>query len=221
MVLALPMIVIPGRVPALAPVGPVHKILVVAVATLVGLLSILPIVNMVSPRQVMIASYNRFHLVGSYGAFGGVTRERYEIVIEGTQDEVLTPSTKWSEYEFKGKPGDPSRMPPQIAPYHLRLDWAMWFAAMSPEPNDLWFFHLIQKLLESDAATLGLMGRNPFPQGRPHYIRAEYYAYAFTTPDERRTTGRWWDRRLVNTYLRPVSLDDPAFRSLLARQGWL
>ncbi len=221
MVLALPMIVIPGRVPALAPAGPVHKFLVVAVATLVGLLSILPIVNMVSPRQAMIASYNRFHLVGSYGAFGGVTRERYEIVIEGTQDEVLTPSTKWSEYEFKGKPGDPSRMPPQIAPYHLRLDWAMWFAAMSPEPNDPWFFHLIQKLLESDAATLGLMGRNPFPQGRPHYIRAEYYAYAFTTPDERRTTGRWWDRRLVNTYLRPVSLDDPAFRSLLARQGWL
>jgi Lipase maturation factor len=215
-VLALPMIVIPGRAPALAPAGTVHRSLAFAVATVVAWLSILPIVNMLSPHQTMIASYNRFHLVGTYGAFGGITRERYEIVLEGTRDEVLTPSTRWSEYEFKGKPGDPTRMPPQIGPYHLRLDWLMWFAAMSPEATDPWFFHLIQRLLENDPATLGLMGRNPFPEAPPRYIRAQYYAYTFTTPEERRTTRRWWHRRLVSTYMRPVSLDDPGFRSLLA-----
>lgn len=217
-VLALPMIVIPARPPALEPAGAVHRGFVIAVAVLVAVLSIEPVRNMLSPRQAMNASYNPFHLVGTYGAFGSVTRERYEIVIEGTQDATLTPATRWVEYEFKGKPGDPMRRPPQIAPYHLRLDWLMWFAAFSPSPDDPWFFHLIGKLLQGDAATLSLMGRNPFPDRPPHYIRAEYYRYQFATPDERRTTGRWWDRDLLGLYLRPVSLGDPAVRDMLLQQ---
>ncbi|MGA2714572.1 MAG: lipase maturation factor family protein [Bryobacteraceae bacterium] len=221
MVLALPMIVIPGRIPALVQPGTVYKSLLVAVAVLVAVLSIKPIRNMLSPRQAMNASYNPFHLVGTYGAFGSITRTRYEIVIEGTPDDPSTPSAQWLTYEFKGKPGDPARMPAQIAPYHLRLDWLMWFAAMSPSPDDTWFFHLVQRLLEGDAATLGLMGRNPFPDRPPRYIRAQYYEYTFTTPEERKTTGRWWNRQLLSSDLRPVSLDDPEFRSLLIRQGWL
>jgi hypothetical protein len=96
----------------------------------------------------------------------------------------------------------------------------MWFAAMSPQPEDPWFFHLIQKLLQGDAATLSLMGRNPFPDRPPRSIRAQYYEYSFTTPDERRATGRWWNRHLLGSFLRPVSLTDPEFRSLLALQGW-
>jgi hypothetical protein len=221
MVLAVPMIAIPGRVPALVASGAAYKAVVIAVAVLVAVLSIEPIRNMLSPRQAMNASYNPFHLVGTYGAFGSITRTRYEIAIEGTRDDASTPSAQWLPYEFKGKPGDPSRMPAQIAPYHLRLDWLMWFAAMSPSPDDPWFFHLVQRLLEGDAATLGLMGRNPFPDRPPRFIRAQYYEYAFTTPEERKTTGRWWNRRLLSSYLRPVSLDDPEFHSLLIRQGWL
>lgn len=219
MVLALPMIQIPGKVPALDSAGLVYKFCVAAVAILVAVLSVNPIRNMLSPRQAMNESFNSLHLVGTYGAFGSITRERYEIVIEGTRDQTLTPATHWSEYEFKGKPGDPARLPAQIAPYHLRLDWLMWFAAMSPSPNDPWFFHLIEKLLQNDAPTLALMGRNPFPDQPPHYIRALYYLYRFATPDERRATGRWWDRTLVNTYMRPVSLDDAAFRDYLLREG--
>ena len=220
MILALPMITVPGRIQALDPAGLGFKYCAIGAGVLVALMSINPIRNMLSPRQAMNESFNSLHLVGTYGAFGSITRERYEIVIEGTNDEALTPDTKWLEYEFKGKPGDPSRMPPQIAPYHLRLDWLMWFAAMNPAPDDPWFFHLIQKLLQGDPATLGLMGRNPFSNKPPRYIQAQYYRYSFTTPDERRATGRWWDRQLVATYLRPVSLDDAAFRSLISRQGW-
>lgn len=221
MVLALPMIAIPGKTPALDAAGPVYKYSVWGVAALVAIMSINPIRNMLSAGQAMNESFNPLHLVGTYGAFGSVTRDRYEIVIEGTRDDNLTASTQWTEYEFKAKPGDPARMPPQIAPYHLRLDWLMWFAAMSPSPDDPWFFHLMQKLLQGDPATLGLMGRNPFPGRPPRYVRALYYLYDFTTPEERRKTGHWWERRLINTYLRPISLDDPAFRSLLAREGWL
>src|SRR6202011_4580671 len=97
-----------------------------AIFVLVTALSTKPIRNLLSPQQVMNTVYNRFHFVGTYGAFGGITRGRYEIVVEGTEERVITPSTKWQEYEFKGKPGDIRRMPPQIAPYHLRLDWLMW-----------------------------------------------------------------------------------------------
>lgn len=220
MILALPMIAIPGRIPSLDPAGLAYRYCVIGAGIVIALLSINPVRNMLSSRQAMNESFNPLHLVGTYGAFGSITRERYEIVIEGTRDEMPTPETQWLPYEFKGKPGDPSRMPPQIAPYHLRLDWLMWFAAMSPSPDDLWFFHFIEKLLQGDPATLGLIGPNPFPNRPPRYIRAQYYRYQFTTPDERRATGRWWDRNLVSTYLRPISLGDPAFRDLIARQGW-
>src|SRR5260370_2347644 len=108
-------------------------------------MSVQPVRNMISPRQVMNTSYNPFHLVGTYGAFGSITRQRFEVIVEGTDDAVLTPATKWSEYEFKGKPGDVTRMPSQIAPYHLRLDWLMWFAAMSPYYSHPWFVPFVCK----------------------------------------------------------------------------
>ena len=64
-------------------------------------------------------------------------------MIEGTDDATVTTGTTWREYEFKGKPGDPARRPPQVAPYHLRLDWLMWFEAMAPAPQSEWFFNLL------------------------------------------------------------------------------
>ena len=63
---------------------------------------------------------------------------------------MITPATKWREYEFKGKPGDVDYVPPQIAPYHLRLDWLMWFAAMSSYQDYPWFVNFVAKLLEGD-----------------------------------------------------------------------
>jgi hypothetical protein len=161
---------------------------------------------MLSPSQVMNTSFEPLHLVNTYGAFGTITRTRYEIVIEGTDEPNVTPDTAWREYEFKGKPGDPARRPPQIAPYHLRLDWLMWFEAFSPQPQDEWFIALLQQLLRGDAATLSLLKTNPFPGGAPRLLRARYYRYWFTTADERRQTGRWWNRQLVSEYVRPITL---------------
>src|SRR5438046_10703452 len=92
------------------------------------------------------------------GAFGSTTRVRYEIVVEGTAASDLTAGgTAWSEYEFKGKPGDPRRLPPQVAPYHLRLDWLMWFAAMSSPVDHPWFVPFLIKPLPNDSATLKLL----------------------------------------------------------------
>jgi len=198
-----------------------HRVIVYSLAALVAYLSIQPVRNMISPDQVMNTVYNRLHLVGTYGAFGSITRPRYEVIVEGTGDAVLTGSTQWREYEFKGKPGATGRIPPQFAPYHLRLDWLMWFAALSSYSRQPWFVNFVAKLLENDRPILSLLGTNPFPDAPPKYVRAQLYEYHFTTPQERSRTGQWWKRELVRQYFPPVSLRDEGFRDLLERQGWL
>ncbi len=176
-----------------------------------------PALNMLSAGQIMNTSYNPLHLVGTYGAFGTVTRERDEIVLEGTDESVLLPTTRWREYEFKGKPGDLSRLPAQVAPYHLRLDWLMWFAAMYPSYaayGEPWFPRLVDKLLQNDRPTLALLANDPFPSAPPRFIRARLYRYRFAAPAERRETGRCWDRKLVGEYLPPVSRSEGGLRVL-------
>ena len=198
-----------------------YRVAAGALLLLVAILSVPVIRNLLSPRQVMNTVYNRFHLVGTYGAFGSITRPRYEVVVEGTDEVALTPSSKWREYEFKGKPTDLARMPRQIAPYHLRLDWLMWFAAMSSYEQHPWFVNFLGKLLQGDRAVLGLLETNPFPNQPPRYVRAQLYIYQFTTPAERAATGHWWKREPAAMYFPPVSMHTPAFHSLLERQGWL
>lgn len=197
------------------------RILTAAILLLVVILSLKPVKNLLSRRQVMNTVYNRFHFVGTYGAFGGITRERYEIVIEGTDEAVLTTSTKWREYEFKGKPGDPSRMPPQIAPYHLRLDWLMWFAAMGSYQRHPWFIHLAAKLLQGDKPVISLLKHNPFPDVPPRYLRAQRYLYRFSSWRERSEMGLWWIREPAGNYFPTVSLQSPALRLMLQQMRWM
>lgn len=201
--------VLPVAAPATAPTPLYLQVAAVLVGVLVVARSVGPVRNMLSSTQVMNTSFDPFHLVNTYGAFGSITQDRYEIVVEGTADEEITDDTEWQAYEFKGKPTDPERRPPQVAPYHLRLDWQLWFAAMSPTPRrQPWFTRLLVKFLEGDEATLDLLAANPFPDKPPEHVRATRYRYRYTTPEEREETGRWWHREPVGTYVRPVSLDD-------------
>jgi len=181
-----------------------YVVLVCAVTALMVVLSYWPVRNMISRGQQMNVSFNTLHLANTYGAFGNVTRLRHEIVIEGTDDERPTGETVWREYEFKGKPGDVRRLPRQFAPYHLRLDWQMWFAALSPGYALGWFEPFVARLLEGDRDTLRLLRSNPFPDAPPTHVRALLYRYRFTTGQERRATGDWWHRTLVREYLPPV-----------------
>ncbi|MGW7662864.1 lipase maturation factor family protein [Streptomyces sp. NPDC054756] len=178
----------------------------VVVAVLVGL-SYRPVANMISRRQVMNRSFDPLHLVNTYGAFGSVSRVRYEVVIEGTTDTAPREDSDWREYEFKGKPGDPRRWPRQFAPYHLRLDWLMWFAALSPSYAGSWFGTLMERLLENDRATLRLLRRSPFPADEPpRFVRARLFRYRYTTWRELRETGACWERTYVREYLPPTRL---------------
>jgi hypothetical protein len=185
------------------------------------LMSVPVVANMLSAGQIMNTSFNSLHLVGTYGAFGSIARTRYEVVVEGADDEVITADTAWKEYQFKSKPDDLSYRPPQIAPYHLRLDWLMWFAAMSSYQDYPWFVNLLAKLLQGDRQVLGLLRINPFERKPPRFIRAVRYVYQFTTPAEHKQTDLWWRRTSSATYFPVVSLETPAFRQMLQSQGWL
>jgi hypothetical protein len=84
----------------------------------------------------------------------------------------------------------------------------MWFAAFSTPDEHPWFTALLAQLLRGDTATLSLLETNPFPDKPPRWIRARYYEYRFTTPDERRRNGLWWNRRDMGLYMPPVRLPD-------------
>jgi hypothetical protein len=193
--------------PALAAPARWWLVLVLAAAAATLVASRHPVMNMLSSRQRMNASFNPYHLVGTYGAFGSVTRTRYEVVLEGTRDPRPGPDSDWREYGFKAKPTDPQRRPRQWAPYHLRLDWLMWFLAFGPLPggrHHRWFGRLVQALLEADPGVLRLLRHDPFGGQPPTAVRARRYVYRFTTPAQRRATGAWWDRELVGEFLAPT-----------------
>ena len=214
-------LVVPLHTPPLHPAAPPYTWLVYGLTAVTAVLSVKPALNLLSKDQVMNYNYNPLHIVNAYGAFGSVTRERFEVVVEGTSrpdDEHDGEPAAWLEYEFKAKPGDPRRRPPQIAPYHLRLDWLMWFLPFSasvqdgrlfprmrPEP---WFVRFVGKLLEGDGAVLGLMHKNPFPQAPPARVRASFYRYEFASREEQQSTGEVWKRSRVGEFLPPVSRDD-------------
>lgn len=178
------------------------------VAALVVVLSWWPVKNLVSSGQKMNASFDPLRLVNTYGAFGSISRHRDEIIVEGTADPDPGPDTVWLEYEFKGKPGDVMRRPRQFAPYHLRLDWLMWFLPLSDRHRRPWFPAFLRRLLINDPAMIGLLRHNPFADEPPAVIRARRWRYRYTTPAERRASGAWWHRELVSGFVRPIRRAD-------------
>ncbi|EGC35702.1 hypothetical protein DICPUDRAFT_151904 [Dictyostelium purpureum] len=128
--------------------------------------------------QRIHSALSLYHLTGTYGLFSHVTTERYEIIIEGSYDQV-----EWSPYEFYYKPGNLSRHPPFVFPGHQpRLDWQMWFAALSKDSNSQpWLIHFMAKLLEGSPEVLSLVEYSPFPVDKPpSFVRAQKYRYQFT-----------------------------------------
>ncbi|MGO1543767.1 MAG: lipase maturation factor family protein [Gulosibacter sp.] len=152
-------------------------------------------------KQRMNASFNRLHLANAYGAFGSMTKERREFVIEGTL--ALEPRDEdWRAYEFPGKPGDVMRTPRQFAPYHLRLDWLMWFAALGAY-REKWFARFLDRLLRAEPSILRLLRVDPFDGEPPALIRVRVFEYRYATRAERRETGAYWVRTQVGTLVKP------------------
>ncbi|MGE5185461.1 MAG: lipase maturation factor family protein [Acidobacteriota bacterium] len=176
----------------------------------------LPVVdNLTSHHQAMNRSYDRLELVNTYGAFGSVGMERYELVIEGTLD--ADPATAhWAAYELPCKPGDLARRPCVLGPYHRRLDWLIWFAAMDEVPREAWVIHLVWKLLDGDRGIRTLLAVDPFAGQPPKWVRIRRFRYHFAPPG----SDAWWTRDDEKLWLEPVSLATPGLRDALARFGW-
>ena len=189
------------------------------VTALVAVLSVRPVTNMLSSRQIMNTSFDPLHLVNTYGAFGSIGRERLAVIFEGTDaDNPFDPETSWKDYPYIALPVDTNKRPPQIAPYQPRLDWQMWFASMSTPQEYPWTLHLVWKLLHNDADALSLFAKNPFPTGAPKFVRATLYRYKFAEPNN--PSHQWWTRELLGSWLPPLSADDPRLRRFLQQAGW-
>ena len=141
-------------------------------------------------------------VVNRYGLFAVMTTQRLEISLEVSDDGV-----RWREYPFRWKPGDVTRRPAFVAPYHPRLDWQMWFAALSEFGRDRWFLAFCRALLEGSPSVHALLGRDPHPGAPPRYVRALAYDYHFSDAATRRSTGAWWTRKLVGPYGPALALE--------------
>ncbi|XP_055900054.1 lipase maturation factor 2-like isoform X2 [Biomphalaria glabrata] len=155
-----------------------------------------------------------FQITSSYGLFRMMTGAdgRPELILEGHANN-RTAEDGWKPYAFLYKPGDVSECPPVVAPHQPRLDWQMWFAALSNYQNNPWFLNLVYRLLQNEPDVLDLMGPNPFPNKPPKYIRAFLYHYYFTSPKDckGKTKCNWWKREKKSEYIPALSLTEPTF----------
>jgi len=131
-----------------------------------------------------------FGIVNTYGPFAVMTRVRNEIVIEGSTDK-----STWQEYQFKYKPGDLEKCPGWVA-----------FAALNKPEHERWFFNLLIRLLQNSEPVMAIFKHNPFPDDPPASVRARFYEYTFTSIEERKKTGKCWNRSLVGEYFPPISI---------------
>lgn len=189
------------------------------VTIVISVLSFQPVINMLSPGQIMNTSFDPLDLVNTYGAFGTVGQERLNVIFEGTTDEDSTDKANWKPYIYKGLPVLLNQQPPQIAPYQLRLDWQMWFASMSSPDEYPWTLNLAWKLLHNDKAVISLFAGNPFPQEPPRYVRAVLYRYNFAKPGNQQ--GLYWEREQISLWLPPMSANDPRLINFLKGEGWI
>ena len=151
--------------------------------------------------EELLDAFGPFRSVNGYGLFRVMTTERPEIVVEGSRDGV-----EWKPYEFRWKPGDPMRRPGFVEPFHPRLDWQMWFAALDPQGYRALLESLIEHLLDGSPEVLALLERNPFPDAPPKYVRLKYFRYFFSSQEERASSGAWWIREPRGNLTEPVSL---------------
>uniref|UniRef100_A0A3B1J944 Lipase maturation factor n=1 Tax=Astyanax mexicanus TaxID=7994 RepID=A0A3B1J944_ASTMX len=199
----------------------IRRVVNVALGVLIAYLSVPVVINLLSPRQVMNTSFDPLRIVNTYGAFGSITKERTEVILQGTlSEDHKAEGVVWEEFDFVCKPGAVDRRPCLISPYHYRLDWLMWFAAFQTYEQNEWVIQIAGRLLANDSTVLSLLGHNPF-EGRekPRWIRGEHYRYKFTRPGSSSAAqGKWWARKRIGPYFPPLNLE--GLRSYFKSRNW-
>lgn len=148
-----------------------------------------------APFSGLVQVTSGLSLVNNYGPFAVMTKERPEIIVQGSNDGEV-----WQDYLFNYKPDKLDKPLTWNIPHQPRLDWQMWFAALQQPAAIPWFGRFMLKLQEGSPAVLSLLANNPFPDKPPVYLRALLYRYLYTTPKQRRTTGQIWRREYWRMY---------------------
>jgi hypothetical protein len=142
-----------------------------------------------------VVALEPFRIANQYGLFAVMTRGRYEIEFQGSNDDGKT----WTAYPFRYKPQETKEAPRIYAPYQPRFEWNLWFASLNNWEQNRFVLYAEEHLLDNSPAVLALFARNPFPNGPPQQVRAVIWQYWFTNWEEKRQ-GLWWRREFVGLY---------------------
>ncbi|MGC2830685.1 MAG: lipase maturation factor family protein [Candidatus Acidiferrum sp.] len=143
-----------------------------------------------------------FRIANRYGLFAMMTRGRYEIEFQGSND-----GKTWVAYPFRHKPQELNKAPRIYAPYQPRFDWNLWFASLGEWRDNPLVLRTERRLLSNDSDVLALFAANPFPQAPPRQVRAVLWQYWFTSMAEKREYGLWWRRQFLGLYAPAIELE--------------
>ncbi len=181
----------------------VSRTIAVCVMALGVLVTLQATFRLPAPLAALTEAASPLRLANPYGLFAVMTTRRDELVVEGSLD-----GTTWVPYTFPFKPGDVAVPPRWATPYQPRLDWQMWFAALTTPEGAPWIYDLAFALLEARPDVLELVA-DPFGGARPKFVRIVRHRYRFSTPAEKSSTGDWWVRGEAATWLPPAQLRRP------------
>ena len=150
-----------------------------------------------------VAALEPFRIANRYGLFAVMTRGRYEVEFQGSNDGV-----NWTAYPFRYKPQALNKRPGIYAPYQPRLDWNLWFASLGSWRQNIFVVSTEERLLAGSPDVLALFAGNPFPHAPPKQVRAVLWQYWFTSLAEKRASGDWWRRQWLGLYA-PVLEREP------------
>ncbi|MGA2047545.1 MAG: lipase maturation factor family protein [Terracidiphilus sp.] len=149
----------------------------------------------ISLPSTPVLALEPFRIANQYGLFAVMTRGRYEIEFQGSND-----GTHWTPYPFRYKPQALDKAPGIYAPYQPRFEWNLWFASLGDWKENNLVPLTEKRLLENDPDVLALFESNPFGPTPPRYVRAVLWQYWFTSMEEKHRSGNWWRRDLMGLY---------------------
>lgn len=165
----------------------------------------------------------RFRVTHSFGVFPRESSPpiKWVPIFEGSEDGI-----HWQQYEYKFMATHEYSVPRIVAPYHPRLDHAVFYDSYGTnDANFSWsligggipyeFAHttgmesIMQRLLEGDPMVQNLFRKLPFgKQSPPKWVRIYFYRFQPVSMAERRQTGKWWHRTPVGVHLPPKTLNE-------------
>ncbi|MBA3916338.1 MAG: lipase maturation factor family protein, partial [Acidobacteriales bacterium] len=158
-------------------------------------LQLLWMFNVVPLPVSPVTALEPFRVANRYGLFAVMTRGRYEIEFQGSDD-----GEHWTTYPFRFKPQDVHEAPGIYAPYQPRFDWNLWFASLGSWRENPLVTSTEERLLDNAPDVIALFRSNPFSQHPPRQVRAVLWQYWFTSAQEKKNTGNWWRRQYLGLY---------------------